>query len=112
VLRGERYAAIRDADDDLLRALMENYRVWADHQPGAYGSPEERSSTLFDTVAVYLATSEERLEIEQMRISVTEDGRTVRDAAGVPVRVAIRWTDLEGYLDHLTMRLLGDERRI
>ena len=108
VLRGERFGRIRDADDDLLRALMENYLEWSKLVPWAHATfTEERSSTLFDTVAVYLATTEERLTVEPTRIAVTDDGRTVRDEDGYPVRVAIRWTDLEGYLDYLTARLLG-----
>ena len=113
VLRGERFSRIRDADDELLRALMENYREWSKLVPWTNVTfTEERSSTLFDTVAVYLAISEDRFDVESMRISVTGDGRTVRDETGFPIRVAIRWTNLEGYLDHLTERLLGDDRRM
>lgn len=108
VLTGDRYARIRDASDPLLEALMANNRAWASLVTWIdAGFITHRSSTLFDTVAIYLAYSERHLEVERMRITVTEDGRTVRDPDGVEMRVAMRWSDLDAYLDHLTERLLG-----
>jgi len=111
VLAGDRYARIRDSDDPLLSALMANTSEWSARVTWMDASfISQRSSTLFDTVAVYLAYSEKGLDVEQLRIRVTDDGRTVRDPGGNPVRVALRWTDLDGFLDHLSRRLLGDER--
>ena len=108
ILRGSRYARVRDSSDPLMKALIDNYRIWADLVTWVkVDFTGERSSTLFDTVAVYLAYSEDRVEIESTRIAVTDDGLTVRDAAGASARIAIRWTDLDGFLDHLTERLLG-----
>ena len=108
ILRGSRYDRIRDSRDALIAALMENYRIWAGLVTWVtVDFVAKRSSTLFDTVAVYLAYSEDRVAIESTRIAVTDEGLTVRDAAGSPARIAIGWTDLDGYLDHLTERLLG-----
>lgn len=108
VLREERYAAVRDSEDPLLAALMANTRTWARRVTWMDASfIEQRSSTLFDTVAVYLAYSQERLEVEEMGIAVTDDGRTVRDPQARPTRVAMRWSDLDGFLGHLSRRLVG-----
>ncbi|MFW5789530.1 MAG: nucleoside hydrolase [Spirochaetota bacterium] len=106
VLTDERYAAIRDSDDPLLAALMANTRAWSKLVSWMDASfIDHRSSTLFDTVAVYLAYSEELVEVEEVRLSVTDEGMTVRDPSGHRVRVAMRWRDLDGYLDHLAERL-------
>ncbi len=108
VLRGERYAAVRDSSDPLLQALMANNRTWARLVTWMDASfIEHRSSTLFDTVAIYLAYSQEGLEIEETGVRVTDDGSTVRDPEERPIRVATRWSDLDGFLGHLAARLLG-----
>jgi inosine-uridine nucleoside N-ribohydrolase len=110
ILSGDRYRRIRDSRDPLICALVENTLVWARLVTWVDASSyiRERSSTLFDTVAVYLAYTEARLDVETLRLAVTDDGRTVRAPGGSPVRVALRWTDLGGYLDHLVARLLGE----
>ncbi len=105
-LRGDRYRRIRDSEDPLLQALMENYRAWAAVAERA-PNPEERSSTLFDTVAVYLAFSEEHLMMEELPVLVTDDGYTRIDESGVTVRAATGWEDLDAYLDFLVDRLAG-----
>lgn len=108
VLHGERYRKIRESSDPLLRAIIENYRIWSKLVSWMdVDFFEERSSTLFDTVAVYLAYSHDHLNIAPMRIDVTDDGMTVRDDAGELLDVAISWRDLDAFLDHLTERLLG-----
>lgn len=112
VLTGERYARVRDSSDPLLQALMANNRTWARLVTWMdAGFIEERSSTLFDTVAVYLAYSQAGLVVEEMGVSVTDGGRTVRDDEAKPIRVAIAWSDLDGFLDHLVERLTGDGAR-
>ncbi len=104
-LDGEKYARVRDASDPLLQALMANYRIWC-------GKDSERadraSSTLFDTVAVYLAITEELCEVETLPLRVTCKGMTLVDAErGHPMRVATAWKDLAKYEDWLVERLLG-----
>jgi inosine-uridine nucleoside N-ribohydrolase len=105
-LDGARYAAVRDSDNPLLGALMENYRFWAAAHNRA-GDAETRSSILFDTVAVYLAFAEELLEIETLGIRIDDEGYTRIDPAAKPVRCAVRWKDLDAYKDFLVDRLLG-----
>lgn len=105
-LDGERYQRVLASQDPLVQALIENYRVWARGRKGI--DPSRRSTTLFDTVAIYLAYSEELLEIEGLPLRVTEHGMTVIDRTrGRTVRCATRWKNYEAYLDHLVERLTG-----
>ncbi len=107
ILSGEAYQRIRRADDPLLRAVIENYRIWAPLVPWVeIDDVEMRSSTLFDTVAVYMAYSLELLQMETMRLSITDAGLTVRDEDGAAVQVALAWRDLPAFREHLTERLL------
>lgn len=107
VLDGERYQRVSTSDDPLAKAVIENYRIWAPLVPWMTVDYEERKSTaLFDTVAVYLAYARDLVEIEPMRLAITDDGMTVRDPDGDEVAVAIRWKDLDGFHDHLVQRLL------
>lgn len=108
-LDGERYKKIYNSEKPLLKALMENYKIWSKLVTWTKVDPENHSSTLFDTVAVYLAYSHEFLEIESIKITVTDDGYTVPDEKGDEILVAIRWKDLNAFLDHLVERLLGEE---
>ncbi|MFO7870170.1 MAG: nucleoside hydrolase [Kiritimatiellia bacterium] len=100
-LRGSKYAAITRSRGPLLRAVIENYRVWLN------GKPDVGSSILFDTVAVHLAYSTKFLEMQKMGIKVTDDGFTVQNDDSNMVNVALNWTDLEGYENYLVQRLLG-----
>ena len=105
-LRGAKYAAVRDCDDPLTKALVTNYRLWAKNHP-RYGlnRAETASSTLFDTVAVYLAFSQELCRMETLPIRVTDDGKTVIDPAAKKMQVATEWKDLGGFEDFLVERL-------
>ena len=108
-LEGARYRAVRDCDDPLITALIENYRVWS-QSGGCADEFPVRSSVLFDTVAIYLAFSEDLLVMEDLGVRVTEDGCTVIDDKARRIRCATRWKDLEAYKDFLTQRLTGTEQ--
>jgi inosine-uridine nucleoside N-ribohydrolase len=105
-LEGEQYRALRAAADPLTRAVLDNYRLWC----GADAQRAERASTvLFDTVAVYLATSPDRafVRMADVRLAVRDDGTTVVDPAQKPVACALEWRDLAGFRDFLVQRLAG-----
>jgi len=104
-LQGENYARLRDCSDPLVRAVIENYRIWAKLVSWTQINAEIRSSILFDTVAVYLAWAEELLEIEELGIRVTDDGYTVIDPTARVIRCATRWRDLAAFEDFLVHRL-------
>lgn len=103
-LRGEKYQAVRRCSDPLIQALMENYAVWADHH-GQREAVAERSSVLFDTVAIYLALAEDWVEMETLGVRVTDDGYTRIDEAARRVRCATAWRDLSAFEDSLVQRL-------
>jgi inosine-uridine nucleoside N-ribohydrolase len=104
VLAGERYLAVRRAPGPLVDALVRASEEWAvaTSQPTAF---EERTTTLFDTVAVYLAYAEDLVGIEHLSIAIDDDGR-MRVQEGAPVtRVATSWRDADAFADHLVARL-------
>ena len=107
-LRGEKYKHVRDCPDTAVRALVDNYRAWWQNRPEKNGDPqlaEKASSTLFDTVAVYLAMQDSLCHMETLSIRVTDEGMTVIDAAGKNMRVATAWRDLGAFEDFLVQRL-------
>jgi hypothetical protein len=108
-LGGERYHAIWSATSDpLLRALIESYCLFAPTQNWMKCDFfATRSTTLFDCVAVYLAYSEELVQVETVSFRVTDDGYTRRDPAGpFRARIALHWRNLDGFEAELAGRLL------
>lgn len=109
-LEGDNYRRIHDSSDPWLKALIENYKVWL---PGAAymdpaTDPTKISSTLFDTVAVYLAAEQDLFEMQDLPLRVSDDGYTVIDEDnGRNVYCATGWTDLPAFEKKLTQILLG-----
>jgi len=105
-VRGEKYAKVRDSNDPLIRALMENYRIWSGHKDGKLPGG---SSTLFDTVAIYLAATDADLcKMETLPLRVTDEGMTVIDKDnGRKVRAAVEWKDLDAFEDWIVEGLLS-----
>jgi inosine-uridine nucleoside N-ribohydrolase len=106
VLDGERYQQVYRSENPALKALIENYKIWAKLVTWMTVDYEEtQSSTLFDTVAIYLAYSFDLLEMEKIHLRITDDGLTVPDPAGDEVQAALHWCDLNSFYDHLVERL-------
>lgn len=106
-LKGELYHAVLGSVDPLVRAVVESYRLWLE----CNGEPEVfdlQSSILFDTVAVYLAFSTDHLVMEDLPVSVTDDGFTVIDPDAKPISVATGWENLEAFEHLLVSRLTGE----
>jgi inosine-uridine nucleoside N-ribohydrolase len=105
-LSGARFRTLKQSQDPLVKALLDNYRIWANKERL---DQIQASSTLFDTAAIYLAYSDARplIELETLPITITDDGLTRIDAAGRPMSVAITWKDLDGFHDLLLKTLLG-----
>lgn len=109
-LEGENYRQIYDSDDPWLDALVENYEVWL---PGApYMDPgtdtSKISSTLFDTVAIYLAAEQHLVEMQDLPLRVTDDGFTIVDEIdGRIVHCATAWKDLAAFEQRLVEILIG-----
>ena len=99
------YRKATDTDNAAMQEVMDNYRIWLS-TIGMNPVPD-RSSILFDTVAIYLAFSDVLLDMQTLSIAVTEDGKTVIDDNGKTMRVAVGWNDLQAFYDLLTVRLLN-----
>jgi len=106
VVDGERYQRLLAGTDPLLRALLENYRIWAVTH-GEHCHPEAQSSVLFDCEAVHLAHTTRWLKMRRMGVRVDDQGYTREDAAARPFNVALAWDDFSAFADDLTTRLLG-----
>jgi len=99
---------VRDCEDPLVQALIENHRIWAQNSERARRLEAEiQSSVLFDTAAVYLAFSEELLVMEKLGIRVTGDGYTVVDDSAKMINCAMAWKDLPAFEDFLVQWLTG-----
>lgn len=108
-LDGERYRRVLACDDALIRAMIDCYRNW-DKVSRRPAQSHERSSVLFDTVAVHLAMTEQHLSMEDLTLSIDDGGMMRIAAGGAPVRCATRWTTLDRYKDELVDCLLRMER--
>ena len=109
-LEGQRYARVHGCSIPGVKALMENYRIWTEAQKKRGNNVPDsarRSSTLFDTVAVYLGYTEELLRMETIDLTVTDDGFTKIDDKGTPVRCAMAWKNLDAFEKHLTERIVS-----
>lgn len=106
VLDSERYQQVYRSENPALKALIENYKIWAKLVTWMTVDYETvKSSVLFDTVAVYLAYSFDLLEMERIRLRITDDGLTLPDPNGDEVLAALHWRDLNCFYDHLVERL-------
>ena len=67
---------------------------------------DKKTSILFDTVAIYLGFSEELLNIEDLKIRVTEKGITKISEKGNNIRCATSWKDIQVFKDLIVNRLI------
>lgn len=108
-LRKDKYRRVLDSKAPIAKAIIENYRPWCvpRTKAGQTSAAESNSSTLYDTVAVYLAFSDALLKMEELGIRVTDDGFTVIDESAKKMAVATEWKDIAGFEDFLVERLTG-----
>ena len=118
-LKDQKYQKVRSSKRPLTQALIENYRVWYrqgilnEHKGLSEAELDKRvaekvdssSTTLFDTVAIYLAMSTELVKMEKLPIIVTGDGYTRIDDKGKVINCATEWKDLSAFEDFLVDRL-------
>ena len=85
--------------------MIENYHMWASRVESTQSDAGSIGSTLFDTVAVYLAFVEEWCVVEDLRLRVTDDRYTLLDESAKPIRCATAWRDLPAFEEFLVTRL-------
>ncbi len=100
-LDGELYRRVKECKNPLTKALVDSYQVWLRGK-----DDEGKSSILFDTVAVYLAFSEELLKIKELPVYITHDGFTRTADNAKKIRWALEWKDLEKFRQFLVTRLI------
>lgn len=107
-LTGDKYRRVLESTNRITTDVIANYRIWLTNQPTmAQDMAGQRSSTLFDAVAVYLATGQDLCVMENTNLRVTDDGFTVIDPQGKQVNAAMKWKDLGAFEDFLVERLAG-----
>ena len=107
-LTGKNYKKIHDCNCPLIKALIESYYSWSESVEWTQEYPKIESSKLFDTVAVYLALSEEYLEIENLGIQITDEGYTLIDSQKKAIRCATKWKNLPAFEDWVVDRLTSE----
>ena len=119
-LKGQKYQKVLKRNSLLTRALIENYCAW--YKQGIINQNKDlseaevnkrveqklnsSSTTLFDTVGIYLAMSTELVKMERLGIRVTDDGYTRIDENAKVINCAIEWKDLGAFEDFLVERLI------
>lgn len=105
-LTGERYRRVCDHPSRCAADVIPNYRLWLAANPASPANAADNySSTLFDTVAVYLAQREDLCVMEKLHLRVTDGGMTVIDPQGREISVATQWKDIGAYEDFLVEHL-------
>jgi inosine-uridine nucleoside N-ribohydrolase len=104
-LRGDKYRKVRDCNSPMTRVVIENYRAWTKSGNMNEAQVGSRSSTLFDTVAIYLAMKQDLVKMEKLGIRVTDDGCTAIDNKAKKINCATNWKNLGAYEDFLVERL-------
>lgn len=106
-LDGELYQRVVASQKPEVVALMENYRIWAKSIDWTQANPDTASSILFDTLAVAMVESTQWVDVEQVRIEVTDDGFTRRSETGATIGAALRWKDRDAYQKWLVDKITG-----
>ena len=111
VLSGKNFKQFMSSDNPIVNAIKENYEIWV-NSPSIRrlmnsDTKEKRSSILFDTIAIYLAFSEDLLNIENLKIEVTDTGLTKISDNGNEVRCATSWKDVQAFKDLMVHRLIN-----
>jgi inosine-uridine nucleoside N-ribohydrolase len=118
-LQGRNYQKVLTSKSPVSVALIDNYRTWyrqglrEEHKDINEPDLERRvaeklnasSTTLFDTVAVYLAIQQQWTTMETLPIRVMDDGLTKIEPGSKQVRCATAWKDRIAYEDWLANRL-------
>ncbi|MHA1487313.1 MAG: nucleoside hydrolase [Promethearchaeota archaeon] len=106
VLSGALLERIIKCDNLVVRSIKENFEIWKRKPiPKFLLAKKNETSVLFDTVAIYLGFSEELLNIEELKIEITDRGLTQINERGNLVRCATSWKDLQAFKKLLVNRL-------
>ncbi|MFW9822689.1 MAG: hypothetical protein ACFFE4_07135, partial [Candidatus Thorarchaeota archaeon] len=106
VLSGEYFQRIMNCENTIVNLIKENFNIWAKEKNLTKLITEYKTtSILFDTVAIYLGFSEDLLNIEDLKITVTKKGITKIRKKGNNIRCAISWKDIQAFKELLVNQL-------
>ena len=106
VLSGVLFERFLNCDNLVVKSIKENYEIWKKKKiPKLIMAKKNESSILFDTVAIYLGFSEDLLNIEELKIEITDHGLTQISERGNLVRCATSWKDVQSFKELLVDRL-------
>ncbi|MHA1377418.1 MAG: nucleoside hydrolase [Candidatus Helarchaeota archaeon] len=108
ILSGENFQRITNANNPIINAIKENFEIYVKKRKLSHIiNKEKRTTILFDTVAIYLAFSEDFVNIENLKIEITEKGFTKISNEGKNIRCATSWNDLQAFKDLIVNRLIN-----
>lgn len=97
LLAGEDYQRFYDFatghPNSTAATVLEHYRHWLMALNAPADQLARRSTTQYDAVAIYLAITDHGLAMENLSMTVTDEGMTRLDEAGKPMQVATAWRD-------------------
>jgi len=108
VLSGALFERIMKCDNLIVRSIKENFEIWKKKIiPKLFLTKKNETSVLFDMVAIYLGFSEELLNIEELKIEITDRGSTQISERGNLIRCATSWKDVQAFKNLLVDRLIN-----
>lgn len=99
-----RYSRLENCrkDSRAVDTLLENFEIWGRKHPRWANESFDHTSELCDAVAVYLAITNSGLVNETLKLEVEDDGTTVESDSGEQIEAAMKWSDIDIFLDFLT----------
>jgi inosine-uridine nucleoside N-ribohydrolase len=106
VLSGVLLKRFMKSENNVVNSIKENYNIWKKHmEEEIWKKKLIPKLILFDTVAIYLGFSEELINIEELKIEVTDQGSTQISEKGNLIRCATSWKDVQAFKTLLVDRL-------
>jgi inosine-uridine nucleoside N-ribohydrolase len=107
-LSSNNFKRFMNCDKIIPTLIKENYEIWARKRGlSDYLTKKNTTPILYDTVAIYLAFSEELLNIENLKIEVTDNGFTEIGDKGNNIRCAVSWKDIQAFKNLIVDRLVS-----
>ena len=106
---GDNYQRLLESNKPEVKALIENYKVWMRKVVELCSCKDltaETTTSLFDTLPVYMAADGAGIDEIPMNIQITDTGMTVQSTHGRPVRCILKIDDMPGLTAKITNTLL------
>lgn len=119
VMKGPVWNHFLESEDRVARMIVRDYREWVgseSNRPPETNffdfSTDDRSSWLWDTVAVAMAYDNQFLKTETLNLAIDSNYVVRETQQGRPATVATSWLDLDGFLHDVSQRVLAASARV